>query len=61
SKLVMGAICDGMALLTPDIDGHGAVAIVDEDFVGAIALEAATAIDEIIEVLITKLQLVVTA
>jgi len=61
SKLVMGATCNEMALITPTDDGHGAVAIADKDHVGAIALEAAGAIDEIIEVLITKLHLKVGA
>jgi len=59
SKLVMGATCSENALITPTTDGHGAVAIANKDYVGAIALEASGAIDEIIEVLIAKLHLVV--
>ncbi|GAH95809.1 unnamed protein product, partial [marine sediment metagenome] len=58
SKLVMGAICNEMALLTPDINGHGVVAVVAavEEYVGAIALEESTAADaggnfDVIEVL----------
>lgn len=60
SKLVMSAGCSEMALLTPDTSGHGVLANADKDHVGAIALEAAGGADEIIEVLITKLHLIVT-
>lgn len=61
SKLVMGALCNEMALITPDSSGHGAVSITDKDYVGAIALEEATApvatTYDVIEVLIAKLML----
>ena len=61
SKLVMGATCSENALLTTANDGHGAVAVADKDYVGAIALEAGTAavggLFDVIEVLITKLML----
>lgn len=59
SKLVMGATCSENALITPTADGHGAVAVTNKDHVGAIALEASLATDQIIEVLIAKLHLVV--
>jgi len=65
SKLVMAATCSENALLTPTVtDGHGAVAVTDKDYVGAIALEESTAavggLYDVIEVLITKLHLKVT-
>ena len=61
SKLVMGGACSENALLTPDANGHGVLANTDKDYVGAIALEASGGADEIIEVLITKLHLIVSA
>lgn len=61
SKLVMGGACSENALLATDTDGHGVLASVDKDYVGAIALEASGGADEIIEVLITKLHLIVSA
>ncbi|RLC35831.1 MAG: hypothetical protein DRH33_07965 [Candidatus Nealsonbacteria bacterium] len=61
SKLVMGGACSENALLTPDVNGHGVLANTDKDYVGAIALEASGGADEIIEVLITKLHLIVSA
>jgi len=57
SKLVMGGACSENALLATDANGHGVLASVDKDYVGAIALEASGGVDEIIEVLITKLHL----
>ena len=61
SKLVMGGACSENALLTTDANGHGVLANTDKDYVGAIALEASGGADEIIEVLITKLHLIVGA
>jgi len=61
SKLVMGGACSENALLTPDANGHGVLAAANKDFVGAIALETSGGADEIIEVLITKLHLIVSA
>jgi hypothetical protein len=60
SKLVMNEACSENALLASDVNGHGVIAAAEKDYVGAIALEAAGGIDEIIEVLITKLHLKVT-
>ena len=60
SKLVMGGACSENALLATDVNGHGVLASVEKDYVGAIALEASGGVDEIIEVLITKLHLKVT-
>ena len=61
SKLVMGALCNEMALITPNGSARGAVAITDKDHVGAIALEEATApvatTYDVIEVLIAKFML----
>jgi len=62
SKLVMGASCNENALITPDTtSARGVVAATEKDYVGAIALEAATApvstTYDVIEVLITKLHL----
>ena len=63
SKLIMGAACSEMALITPGTGARGAVAAANKDHVGAIALEAATAAVgatyDVIEVLIAKLHLVV--
>ncbi len=61
SKLVMAEACSENALLTTDANGHGVLANADKDHVGAIALEASGGADEIIEVLITKLHLIVGA
>jgi len=61
SKLVMGGACSENALLTPDANGHGILANANKDFVGAIALEISGGVDEIIEVLITKLHFIVAA
>ena len=61
SKLVMGGACSENALLTTDTSGHGVLAAAEKDYVGAIALEASGGADEIIEVLITKLHLIVNA
>jgi len=60
SKLVMGGACSENALLTTDTSGHGVLASAEKDYVGAIALETSGGVDEIIEVLITKLHLKVT-
>ena len=60
SKLVMNEACSENALLASDVNGHGVLAAAEKDYVGAIALEAAGGIDEIVEVLITKLHLKVT-
>jgi len=63
SKLVMAEACPAEgplggyekgALITSDGDGKGVVADVNE-YVGAIALEAADGADEIIEVLVTHI------
>jgi len=59
SKLVMGGACSENALLATDVNGHGVLAAAEKDYVGAIALEASGGADEIIEVLITKLHLIV--
>ena len=61
SKLVMAGACSENALLTTDVNGHGVLANTDKDYVGAIALETSGGADEIIEVLITKLHLIVGA
>jgi len=58
SKLVMGTDCAEMALLISDANGHGEEASVDQDKVGAIALEASGGADEIIEVLIAKMHII---
>ena len=51
SKLVMSAACDELAQLK-SVTGAGVTVTTAKDWVGAIALEAATAANDIIEVLI---------
>lgn len=58
SRLVMGTDCAEMALLISDTDGRGEEASVDQDKVGAVALEASGGADEIIEVLIAKMHII---
>jgi hypothetical protein len=55
SKLVMGEACDEGEALTSTATGVGEVVDAADEYAGAIALEAAGAIDEIIEVLITHM------
>jgi hypothetical protein len=55
SKLVMGEACDEGEALTSTAAGVGEVVDLADEYAGAIALEAAGAIDEIIEVLITHM------
>jgi hypothetical protein len=55
SKLVMGEACDEGEALTSTSTGVGEVVDLADEYAGAIALEAAGAIDEIIEVLITHM------
>ena len=52
SKLVMSAACDELAQLK-SVAGAGVTVTAAKDWVGGIALEAATAANDIIEVLIT--------
>jgi len=52
SKLVMSTTCDELAQLK-SIAGAGVTVAAAKDWVGAIALEAATAANDIIEVLVT--------
>jgi hypothetical protein len=55
SKLVMGEACDEGEALTSTATGVGEVVDAADEYAGAIALEAAGSIDEIIEVLITHM------
>lgn len=55
SKLVMGEACDEGKALTSTATGVGEVVDAADEYAGAISLEAAGAIDEIIEVLITHM------
>ena len=61
SKLVMSDTCNEGDYITPSDQagdyGEGLVSTTDKDFIGAIALEAATAADDIIEVLLTHFTL----
>jgi len=52
SKLVMNETCDEGEWITSTASGDGEVADAADEYCGAIALEAATAQDDIIEVLI---------
>ena len=54
-KLVMNEACDEGEALTSTAAGRGEVVDLADEYAGAIALEAAGAIDEIIEVLITHM------
>ena len=61
SKLVMSGTNDEGAYITPSDQGasyaEGLATTTTKDFIGAIALEAATAADDIIEVLLTHFTL----
>jgi hypothetical protein len=52
SKLVMSAACDELAQIHSIAGGTGLTVTAAKDWVGAIALEAATAASDIIEVLV---------
>lgn len=53
SKLVMNETCDEGEAITSTSAGDGEVVDAGDEYFGAIALEAATAQDDVIEVLIT--------